>query len=140
MTRDDLVATQAETEIIPMAVIEGICNFSNLTQHDIFNGQDTGQFSMTITMSEEDANELAALGVKIKDYQGAKQRKFKSKYDVKMFDEDGNPYNGEVPYNSKVRLKYKLGNPHPVHGVATYLEAVKVLEEAEMELGELADF
>lgn len=123
-----------------MAVIEGICNFSNLTQHDIFNGQDTGQFSMTITMSEEDANELAALGVKIKDYQGAKQRKFKSKYDVKMFDEDGNPYNGEVPYNSKVRLKYKLGNPHPVHGVATYLEAVKVLEEAEMELGELADF
>lgn len=140
MTRDDLVATQAETEIIPMAVIEGICNFSNLTQHDIFKGQDTGQFSMTITMSEEDANELAALGVKINDYKGAKQRKFKTKYDVKMFDEDGNPYNGEVPYNSKVRLKYKLGNPHPVHGVPTYLEAVKVLEEAEMELGELADF
>jgi len=39
-----------------------------------------------------------------------------------------------------VRLKYKLGQPHPVHGVATYLEAVKVLEEAEMELGEIADF
>jgi len=83
-----------------MAVIEGICNFSNLTQHDIFNGQDTGQFSMTITMTEDDASELAAQGVKIKDYQG----------------------------------------PHPVHGVSTYLEAVKVLEEAELELGEAADF
>ena len=140
MAREDLVATQAETEIIPMATIEGICNFSNVTEHDVFNGQDTGQFSMTITMNEADASELAALGVKIKDYQGAKQRKFKSIYDVKTFDAEGNPYEGEVPYNSKVRLKYKLGNAHPVHGVSTYLEAVKVLEEAELELGEVADF
>ena len=140
MAREDLVATQEATEIIPMAVIEGICNFSNLTQHDIFKGQDTGQFSMTITMTEDDASELAAQGVKITDYRGAKQRKFKTKYDVRTFDAEGNPYRGEVPYNSKVRLKYKLGQPHPVHGVSTYLEAVKVLEEAEMELGELADF
>lgn len=142
MAREDLVATQVETEIIPMATIEGICNFSNLTEHDVFNGQDTGQFSMTITMSEDDASELAALGVKIKDYQGAKQRKFKSKYDVRTFDAEGNPYRGEVPYNSKVRLKYKLGQPHPVHGVSTYLEAVKVLEEAEIIFDEelAADF
>ena len=120
--------------------IEGIVNFSNLTQHDVFNGQDTGAFSMTITMSEDDASTLAAQGVKIKDYQGNKQRKFKSKYDIKLFDAEGNPYNGEVPYNSKVRLKFKLGNAHPVHGVATYLEAVKVLEEAEMLESESADF
>ena len=123
-----------------MNVIEGIVNFSNVTKHDVFNGQDTGAYSMTITMSEDDATELSAQGVKIKDYQGNKQRKFKSKYDVRTFDAEGNPYKGEVPYNSKVRLKYKLGQPHPVHGVSTYLEAVKVLEEAEMELGELADF
>lgn len=123
------------------AVIEGIVNFSNVTQHDVFNGQDTGAYSMTITMSDEDATELAAKGVKIKEYQGAKQRKFKSKYDVKLFDAEGNPYRGEVPYNSKVRLKYKLGNPHPVHGVSTYLEAVKVLEEADMMAqGEGSDF
>jgi hypothetical protein len=121
-------------------VIEGVVNFSNVTKHDVFNGQDTGAFSMTITMSEDDATTLAAQGVKIKDYQGNKQRKFKSKYDIKLFDVDGNPYQGEVPYNSKVRLKYKLGNAHPVHGVATYLEAVKVLEEAEMLESEAADF
>ena len=120
--------------------VEGVVNFSNLTAHDVFNGQSTGAYSMTITLSEDDAAELAANGVKIKDYQGNKQRKFKSKYDVRTFDAEGNPYRGEVPYNSKVRLKYKLGQPHPVHGVSTYLEAVKVLEEAEMELGELADF
>ena len=120
--------------------VEGVVNFSNLTQHDVFNGQDTGAYSMTVTLSEEDAAELAANGVKIKDYQGNKQRKFKSKYDIKLFDAEGNPYNGEVPYNSKVRLKFKLGNAHPVHGVATYLEAVKVLEEAEMLESESADF
>ena len=95
---------------------------------------------MTITMSEDDASTLAASGIKIKDYQGNKQRKFKSKYDIKTFDAEGNPYNGEVPYNSRVRLKYKMGPAHPVHGVSTYLEAVKVLEEAEMAVGDAADF
>jgi hypothetical protein len=120
--------------------VEGVVNFSNLTAHDVFNGQSTGAYSMTVTLSEEDAAELSANGVKIKDYQGNKQRKFKSKYDIKVFDDEGNPYNGEVPYNSRVRLKYKLGQPHPVHGVATYLEAVKVLEEAEMTTADAADF
>ena len=120
--------------------VEGIVNFSKLTEHDVYNGQDTGAYSMTITMSEDDASTLAANGVKIKDYQGNKQRKFKSKYDIKVFDADGNPYNGEVPYNSRVRLKYKMGPAHPVHGVSTYLEAVKVLEEAEMAVGDAADF
>jgi protein tyrosine phosphatase len=122
------------------ATIEGTVNFSNLTAHDVYNGQDTGAYSMTITLDEDDAATLAAQGVKIKDYQGAKQRKFKSKFEIKRFDAEGNRYNGEVPYNSKVRLKYVLGQPHPVHGVSTYLEAVKVLEEAEMTEGDDSDF
>jgi len=113
-------------------VLEGVLNFSKLTEHDVYMGQDTGAYSVTVTMSEEDANTLSAQGVKIKDYQGNKQRKFKSKFDVAVLDAEGNKYSGEVPYNSKVRLKYKLGKPHPVHGVSTYLEAIKVLEEAEM--------
>ena len=120
--------------------VEGIVNFSKLTEHDVYNGQDTGAYSMTITMSEDDASTLAANGIKIKDYQGNKQRKFKSKYEVKRFTADGQPFTGEVPYNSKVRLKFKLGQPHPVHGMATYLEAVKVLEEAEMVEGDSSDF
>ena len=113
-------------------VIEGILNFSKLTETDVYNGQDTGKYSVTITMSEDDASALSAQDVKIKDYQGNKQRKFTSKFDVLVMDIDGNKYSGEVPYNSKVRLKYKTGNPHPVHGTPTYLEAIKVLEEAEM--------
>ena len=114
-------------------VIEGIVNFSNLTQHDVYMGQTTGKYTMTITMSEDDAESLSSRGVKIKDYEGAKQRKFSSKFDVKVLDAEGNPFNGEVPYNSKVRLKYKVGPAHHVHGLSTYLEAVKVLEVAEMD-------
>jgi hypothetical protein len=83
-------------------------------------------------MSEEDASALSADGVKIKEYEGAKQRKFKSKYDIVRVDSDGNRFEGEIPYNSKVRLKYKSGPAHPVHGTPTYLEAVKVLELPEM--------
>ena len=90
-------------------------------------------------MSEDDASALSSLGVKIKDYEGNKQRKFKSKYDIALFDAEGNKYNGEVPYNSRVRLKYKTGPAHPVHGTPTYLEAVKVLEEADAPEG-AADF
>ena len=120
-------------------VIEGTVNFSNVTQHDVFNGQDTGTFSITITMSDDDAATLAAQGVKIKDYEGAKQRKFKSKYSISMYDAEGDRYNGEVPYNSRVRLKFKTGPAHPVHGTPVYLEAVKVLEEAEVS-AEAADF
>ena len=120
-------------------VIEGTVNFSNVTQHDVYNGQSTGAFSMTITMSEDDASALSSLGVKIKDYEGNKQRKFKSKYDIALFDAEGNKYNWEVPYNSRVRLKYKTGPAHPVHGTPTYLEAVKVLEEADAPEG-AADF
>lgn len=127
--------TKPEGKAMSAQVIEGIVNFSNVTEHDTYMGQSTGAYSMTITMTEDDASNLASKGVKIKDYQGNQQRKFKSKYDVKVFDSEGNRYSGEVPYNSKVRLKYKLGPAHPVHGVSTYLDAVKVLEEAEMPEG-----
>ena len=113
-------------------VIEGTVNFSNVTQHDVYNGQSTGAYSLTITMSEDDAATLSAQGVKIKDYEGNKQRKFKSKYDIVRVDSDGNRFEGEIPYNSKVRLKYKSGPAHPVHGTPVYLEAVKVLELAEV--------
>ena len=112
-------------------VIEGVVNFSNVTKHDVYNGQDTGAFSMTITMSEDDAATLAAQGVKIKDYEGNKQRKFKSKFAIGLYTAEGDVYNGQVPFNSRVRLKYKSGPALPVHGTPVYLEAVKVLEEAE---------
>jgi hypothetical protein len=121
-------------------VVEGIVNFSNVTQHDVYNGQSTGSYTLTLTLSEADAESFASRGVKIKDYKGNKQRKFKSNFEIKRFDAEGNAYNGEIPFNSMVRIQYKLGNAHPVHGVPAYLEKVKVLEEAEMTANDSPDF
>ena len=109
----------------------GTVNFSNLTKHDVFQGQDTDYFNVTVTLSPEDAADLEAQGVTIKDYQGNKQRKFKTKHQVNRYDAAGEVYEGEVPYNSKVRIRYSLGDKHPIYGVPTYLEGLKVLEEAE---------
>jgi hypothetical protein len=113
-------------------VIEGVVNFSHVTKHDVFKGKDTGFFSMTITMSEDDAATLASQGVKISEYKGKKQRKFKSIYTINMYNSEGDRFEGEVPFNSRVRLKYTTGPAHPVHGTPTYLVAVKVLELAEV--------
>ena len=54
--------------------IEGTVNFSHITEHDVFQGQDTGAYSITITIPEDSASNLTAVGVKIRDYQGKKQR------------------------------------------------------------------
>jgi len=124
--------TNEDYLIMSSQVIEGTVNFSNVTKHDIYEGKDTERFSLTITMSEDDAATLEAQGVKIRDYKGNKQRKFTTKYDIGMYTAEGDRYKGEVPYNSRVRLKYKIGLAHPVHGNPVYLEAVKVLELAEV--------
>ena len=39
-------------------VVEGIVNFSNVTEHDVYNGQTTGSYNLTITMSEDDADKV----------------------------------------------------------------------------------
>jgi hypothetical protein len=124
--------------------IEGVVAFSHVTEHDVYNGQSTGKFSMTITMPEDVAQSLSSKGVKIKEYDNdgeiLKQRKFSSKYDLRVIDAENNPYRREVPRGSKVRLLFKLGQEHPVHGVSTYLNAVRVLEEAEEMASEAVDF
>ena len=44
-------------------------------------------------------------------------------------DGSGQPFEGEVPYNSKVKVAFKYGNAGE-HGVPTYLNAVQVVEAA----------
>lgn len=110
----------------------GIAAFVNLTETDKYMGQDTGKYSLTLTMDDDEATELENMGIKLKNYQGKAQRKFSSKYEVKVYDPEGQ----EIPtsalkYGSKVRVKWTAGKPHPVHGVSPYLAAVKVIEFAE---------
>lgn len=117
-----------------MAILEGTVAFESLRETDKFNGQDTGKYSVTLTLEDSDADKLESMGVKLKSYEGRRQRKFASKYQPLVFDKDGHPYNGSVPYGSKVRIVWTEGQAHPVHGVTPYLNKLKVLELAEMDM------
>tara|TARA_A100000171_G_scaffold13124_1_gene11053 strand:+ start:984 stop:1367 length:384 start_codon:yes stop_codon:yes gene_type:complete len=127
-----------------MNTIEGLVAFSNVTEHDVYNGQSTGKYSLTITMEDAVADELASKGVKIKEYQPEdkvfKQRKFTSKFDLRVIDANDNTYSGEIPRNSRVRLLYNLGPAVGEHGTSTYLNAIRVIEEAPQEVAEGVDF
>jgi len=112
-------------------VLEGLVAFENLTEHEMYNGQSTGKFSLVLSLDEEKASDLDARGVKLREYEGVKQRKFASKFEVGIQNADGSPFVGRVPRGSKVRILWQEGSPHPVHGTSTYLNKVKVLEVAE---------
>ena len=120
-------------------VLEGLVAFENLTEHEMYNGQSTGKFSVVLSLEEPQAVDLDARGVKLREYEGVKQRKFASKFEVGIVNADGTPFQGRVPRGSKVRLLWQEGAPHPVHGTSTYLNKVKVLEVAEQS-GDAEDF
>lgn len=130
-------------------IVEGNIAFSNVTEHDTFQGQSTGRYSVTVTLDDAMADKLQSQGVKIKTYvpkdeegnplDPMLQRKFASKYGIKVVDSDDEPWGREIPRGSKVRIKYALGNEHPVHGVSTYVNAVRILELAEDTMGEGGD-
>ena len=112
------------------AVAKGEVAFSNVVEHEVYAGQSTGKYSLVITMEEQEAQKLADLGVRIKDYDGKSQRKFASKFHVPVIDNDGVPMGGEIPRGSKVNILYQLGDEHPQYGTGVYLQKVRVTEEA----------
>jgi len=114
-----------------MSVAIGTVAFESLRKTDVFNGMDTGKYNVTLTLEEDSADQLEQEGVKLKEYEGNKQRKFTSKFVVDVFDSEGNPFEGHVTRGSKVKVLYSTGKPHPVHGVAPYMVKLKVLELAE---------
>lgn len=116
-------------------VLEGEVAFSNVREHEFYQGQDTGRYSLVCTMGEAEAAQLADLGVKVREYEGKKQRKFASKFHIPVVDANDEPFETEIPYGSKVRLLVQTGNEHPVHGTPTYLDRVRVLELAENDAG-----
>ena len=114
-----------------MAVLEGSVAFANLDEHEEYQGQSTGKYSLVLSLEPADADKLANQRVKLREYEGTAQRKFSTKYEVPMYDADGNDFSGRLTRGSKVRVQYAEGKPHPVHGTSTYLSKVKVLELAE---------
>ena len=112
-------------------ITEGLVAFESLKQHDEYQGQSTGKFTLALTLSDAEAEKVEKAGVKLKMYEGNAQRKFSSGYDVPVVDLEDKPYNGNLPRGSKVRILWKQGKDHPTHGVATYLNRVRVLEVAD---------
>ena len=114
-----------------MTVITGKAAFINLDEHEVFQGQSTGRYTLTVTLDDDAAQMLSQQGVKLRDYEGTAQRKFSSKYPVKVIDAEDNPFIGPITRGSTIRLSYKTGPAHPVHGTPTYLNAVRVVELAD---------
>ena len=113
-----------------MSVITGKVAFSNLDAHEMYQGQSTGKYSIVLTLDDTEAAKLEEQGVKLREYEGTKQRKFSSRYEVGLVDLDGEPITMRVPRGSLVRVQYSVGQPHPVHGITPYLDKIRVLEMA----------
>ena len=118
-----------------MSVIQGSAAFINLSEHELYQGQTTGKYSLTVTLDDASIAQLEAQGVKMREYSpdgGApqKQRKFASKFNVPLYEADGDEFMGQVTRGSLVRVQYSLGDEHPIHGFTPYLDKVKVLELA----------
>ena len=116
-----------------MSVITGKVAFANLTEHEVFNGQSTGKYSVVLVLDDEGSDKLAAEGVKLRTYKNEHQRKFATKFDdFQVIDAEGEPVSkSSVRWGDVVRVKYGLGKPHPVNGTSVYLQAIRVIEKAE---------
>jgi len=125
-----------------MSVVTGTVAFANLAEHEVYNGQSTGKYSLVLTLDESEAEKLQSEGIKIREYKNQAQRKFATKFDeFPVIDNDGEPVSkSSVRYGDKVRIKYNLGQPHPVHGVSPYLQAVRVVEKGEIGLEDDGEF
>ncbi len=65
-----------------MAVLEGNVAFANLDEHEEYQGQSTGKYSLVLSLADADEEKLSEQGVKLREYAGIKQRKFRHKYEV----------------------------------------------------------
>ena len=114
-----------------MGMISGKVAFSNLTQHDFYQGKDTGNYTVTVTLDDDSAKALEAEGVRLKNYEDTQQRKFKSAYTIPILNMDNSPFVGEIPRGSKVRVVYKTGPVNKDWGTPVYHEKIRVVEVAE---------
>jgi hypothetical protein len=122
-------------------ITEGTVAFSNLEETERYNGQDTGKYSIVLTLEPDEAAKLAQEGVKLREYKNQPQRKFVTKFSgFPVLDADGEQISKYIPYGSKVRVMWEPGKPHPQHGVAPYFKKIKVLEMAEQVGADDEDF
>lgn len=116
-------------------ITKGEALYVYLQETEQFDGEDTGKYTITVGLSDKEAEALEEAGVKVKTTKHpvtgkmTKARKFATQF--KLADESIQTTTGEVigdqfGTGSKVSILWKEGNKHPRHGVGTYLVAIKV--------------
>ena len=114
-------------------VTKGKAKYVFLDSTEKYNGEDTGKYTLTISLDDKEAQKLEDAGVKVRtvssDDGDYKARKFSTKYPL-AFDmiksDDGEAIGSDFGAESDVEVLWKAGAEHPMHGVATYLTAIKV--------------
>ena len=126
-------------------ITKGIAKYVYLDSTEKFNGEDTGKYTLTVSVDDKEVQALEKAGVKVRtiksyDEEGNEDggtyraRKFSTKYPLSfemIKTVDGEAIGHDFGAESKVEVLWKKGNEHPQHGVATYLTAVKVHERTE---------
>ena len=79
-----------------MALLEGTVAFESLTRTEEYEGQDTGRYTITLTLDDEIAEALSEQGVKLRSYEDTSQRKFASKFPVKVVDANDERFIGPL--------------------------------------------
>ena len=117
-----------------MAIAEGIAKYIYLHEPaEPYQEGSPAYYQVTMALDDDKAKELEGKGVHLKPYTKGDTsimgRKFNTQYPVRIIDPEGEPYQGPIPAGSKLRVEYTYGkHPSPVHGMATYLTGVRVLE------------
>ncbi len=119
-----------------MPISEGTVAFCNLNQTELYQGQDTGKYNLTVTLDGDQAHALSEQGIRLKEWEDDEgnvfvQRKFSTKYSVPVIDAEDNEISKDIPRGSKVRVQWSEGFNSPNWGLGTYLQKVRVLELAE---------
>lgn len=108
-----------------MEYVDGEVVFSSLAGTDAY-----GKFSIMVSLDKEATKKLEDEGIHLKEYEGKKQRTFKTQFNFQYVDADNKKLEGEPTRGSKVTIAYELGKPYREYGVTTYLKGIKVIEAA----------
>lgn len=100
---------------------------THLTGHEEYNGRSIGKFSLQLALTPDQREQLESEGVQVKEYEGQPVRKLTSRYEVKMFNKEGEEIKRELPEGSKVRVEY-ITKSHPTSGEVPFLQRLMVLE------------
>jgi len=118
----------------PPYYTNGTAVFVNIIKKDVYMGQESKTWDITLTLDEGEEDLLAKHGILVKPYKDTLQREFRTQFSlagkVKMGPDDNiKPIDPALlTYGAKIRIKWIPGVDYPPHGVPALMEAVRVFQ------------